>query len=94
MEKKIRKTLYLPEWVGNLLDVEGEKYGGPGIVASAAISSFALLSDNEKKRILQNYRNKEIEIAYSKDAADIVAASGADVSKKKQKRRRRPSKAG
>ncbi len=31
--KKTNKNLYLPDWVIDSLDAEGEKYGGPGAVA-------------------------------------------------------------
>jgi len=72
MSKKIRKTLFLPEWIVNSLDTEGEKYGGPGVVASAAINAFCNLSDSKKKEVLQNYRTKEIEIAYSNKSTDTT----------------------
>ncbi|HUS74330.1 MAG TPA: hypothetical protein VMY06_14825 [Sedimentisphaerales bacterium] len=34
MLKKVRKTLYLPAFVAQLLDKEGEIYDGPGVVAA------------------------------------------------------------
>lgn len=47
--KKINKNLFLPEWLIPLLDMEGERFGGPGIVASAAI--YHLLALPVKDRI-------------------------------------------
>jgi len=67
-EKKVLKTnknLYLPNWIIELLDEEGQKYDGPGIVASAAISSFCEMKNEEKIRAIQKYRNEEIRRAYS-----------------------------
>jgi len=67
MSKKIRKTLYLPEWLADILDLEGEAYDGPGVVASASIQSFSEMDKKNKIATLKNFRSKEIEIAYKQD---------------------------
>ncbi|HEG42828.1 MAG TPA: hypothetical protein ENH94_02150 [Phycisphaerales bacterium] len=90
MNEKKRKTLYLPAFVCEELDVEGEKYDGPGVVASAAINAFCTMPDAEKKIVLQNYRAKEIEFAYADEVDDIV--SEAEAAAEKQKQGQRPSK--
>jgi len=33
MNVKIKNTLYIPDWIAEILDAEGEKYEGPGTVA-------------------------------------------------------------
>lgn len=63
--EKIRKTLYLPEWLEQILTSEGDKYDGPGVVAAAAINGFNELNDENKKLMLKRFRDKEIEIAYA-----------------------------
>lgn len=87
MNEKKRKTLYLPAFVCEELDVEGEKYDGPGVVASAAINAFCALSDTKKKVALQNYRTKEIELAYADEVDDIVSEAEAAVRKRKPGRK-------
>ena len=69
MNEKMRKTLYLQPWIIQILDFEGEKYDGPGIVAMAAIYNFSLKKIIEKKAILREYRAKEIEFAYLDESA-------------------------
>lgn len=83
MTEKKRKTLYLPGFVCEELDVEGEKYDGPGVVASAAINAFCAMSDDKKKLALQNYRTKEIELAYADEVDQIVSEAEAAVQKQK-----------
>ena len=70
MNKKIRKTLYLPEWLADILDSEGEAYDGPGVVAAASIHSFSKMDKKNKISTLRNFRSKEIEIAYGSDLND------------------------
>lgn len=43
MTKKIKKTLYLPEWLVEILDREAELYDGSGTVASTAIYALCEL---------------------------------------------------
>lgn len=95
MNEKNKKTLYLPDWVIGLLDKEGVKYDGPGVVAAASINAFCKLSSQEKIRVLQEFRKSEISLAYrSSDeiATEIVDAAEVDAAKQKQIRSRRPSK--
>lgn len=66
MGKKIRKTLYIPDWIANTLDEEGEKHDGPGVVVSAAIYAFCRLSPDRRISAIQEYRNEEV----VKDYAD------------------------
>lgn len=73
MAEKIRKTLYIPAWIAECLDSEGEKYNGPGILVSAAISLFQDLPPAAKIAALRAYRNKEISLAYG------IPSSSADV---------------
>lgn len=79
MVEKIKKCLYLPDWVADLLDKEGETYDGPGVVASAAITAFCGLKKNEKMKIVQNYRTQEVKRAYQ-DTKDIVENASQDES--------------
>jgi hypothetical protein len=71
MMEKGRKTLYLPAWVIDLLDKEGEKYDGPGVVAAVAITAFCLMKNGEKVKVIQDYRTEEVKRAYS-DVKSIV----------------------
>lgn len=79
MVEKIKKCLYLPDWVADLLDKEGETYEGPGVVASAAITAFCGLKKNEKMKIIQNYRTEEVKRAYL-DSKDVVENAAQDES--------------
>jgi len=78
MAKKSNKTLYLPPWIIEILDFEGEKYDGPGVVAAAAIHHFSLQKRPEKKAILKEYRSKEVDYAYQDEnaASKILAEPG------------------
>ncbi len=67
MAEKIRKTIYVPEWIATFLDDEGKKYDGPGVVFAAAIYSFKKLSKSQKIKALQEYREREISRAYCDD---------------------------
>jgi hypothetical protein len=77
MAEKIRKTLYLPVWVCDLIDREGNIYDGPGVVAAAAIHYFAGLSVAQKKRVMEAYRRAEIENAYADEVVDDAEADAA-----------------
>lgn len=78
MAQKERKTLYLPPWISEILDFEGEKYDGPGIVAASAIHYFSIQNTKNKKNILKEYRSKEIENAYKDEtvAAQTLSEPG------------------
>jgi len=67
MNVKIKKTLYIPDWIAELLDAEGEKYEGPGTVASAAIMFFCQLKEKDKIKALKAYKEREIQRAYKPD---------------------------
>jgi hypothetical protein len=69
MVKKVKKTLYIPEWVVKLLDVEGDRYDGPGVAISTMIYHFSNISMTEKVLAVESFRKKEIEMAYSEWAA-------------------------
>lgn len=68
VNEKIRKTLYLPNWIAELLDSEGERGNGPGVIAAAAISLFCRLSDKDKIAALKTYQEEEIEKSYAPNA--------------------------
>jgi len=99
MSKKIRKTIYIPHWVSEMLDAEGQVYDGPGVVVSAAIHHFCSLNAKQKIEIIQQFRSEEVRRAYGThspeaEAAAIVAAAEADAAKQRRKSRRSSSKAG
>lgn len=90
MSGKIRKTFYIPAWIAEILEEEGALYGGPGVVVSTAINTFCKLSVSQKKKALQDFRQVEIDHAYSADA--IVDAAEADVKANPKKQGHRPSR--
>lgn len=70
MSEKIRKTLYLPQWLVEILDSEGEIYDGPGVVAAASIHNFSKMKKKNKISVLENFRSHEIQKAYLEDDLD------------------------
>lgn len=80
---KVKKSLLLFDFVVDDLDREGELYGGPGIVASAAIYHFCHLSKEEKETVLTDFRITEIRAAYADEVDDIVSEGDAAVQKRK-----------
>ncbi len=70
MSEKIRKTVYVPTWVGTVLDAEGKRYGGPGTVVSAAIAMFHGLAKRDKVSAMKSYRDHEVQAAYDNTAGD------------------------
>jgi len=64
MPEKVRKTLYLPDWVVEYLDAEGNISDGPGLIAAAAIYHFCIKSHQIKKKMLKDYINHAIEVTY------------------------------
>ena len=81
VEKKFKKTgrnFYIPDWVNEVLDLESERYGGPGVVTSSAILAFSSLTDEQKAIAVKAFRNKEIERAYT-DIDIIVENTAKDV---------------
>jgi len=85
---KVKKSLLLFDFVVDDLDREGELYGGPGIVASAAIYHFCHLRKKEKEKVLTDFRVTEIKAAYADEVDQIV--SGAEDAAKKQKPGQKP----
>ncbi len=83
MANKSKKTLFLPDFVIEELDVEGEIYGGPGAVAAAAIYHFCQSDNSEKGRILLSFRESEIIAAYADEVDEIVSEAEAAVLKQK-----------
>ena len=92
MNEKVKKTLYLPDWVADLLDREGQKYDGPGVVAASAITSFCLMSDPDKVKTIQDYRSKEVERAYLDTQSIVESAAQDEKAGKKRTRQKRSSK--
>ncbi len=86
--KKCNKNLFLPDFVCEELDVEGENYGGPGAVAAAAIYHFCHADNSEKGKIMLTFRESEIKTAYADEVDDIV--SEADSAAQKRKPGQRP----
>ena len=76
-EKNLKKgrNFYVPDFVSEMLDSEGERYGGPGVVASSAILMFFNASDKAKRDAVKSFRDAEIDLAY-----DGLACRGVTVS--------------
>ncbi len=70
VNKKVRKTFYIPQWVCDQLEGEGEQYGGPGVVVAAAIAMFCCRSKEEKAGVLKAYREQEIDRSYEDENED------------------------
>ncbi len=64
MNEKVKKSFYIPQWVCDQLESEGEQYGGPGVVVAAAIAMFCSRSKEEKAGVLKAYREEEIDRSY------------------------------
>lgn len=80
MSKKNNKTVYIPDWVIEILDREALNYEGPGTFAAAAIYAFSRLSIGGKKKGLKDYKAQDISISYDeKAAAGIVGRVAHDV---------------
>jgi hypothetical protein len=99
MTEKIRKTVYVPDWIGELLDTEGGCYDGPGVVVSAAIYEFCCLTKKGKIEALNAFRQAEISRAYEteglsdKDLAKSAVSSSLGLEKAHGKKRAsKPSK--
>jgi len=73
MSKKVRKTLYLPEWITEILDKESETIG-PGVVVAASINAFDEMDKTNKKSLLKRFRDKEIDMAYGPNDAKQAKA--------------------
>ena len=77
MVEKIQKTnkmIRTYPWVGDLLEVLGNAYGGNSVVAAAAIYHFSKCKKSEKKRILKDFHSKDIDEAYAQAVNDDAAA--------------------
>jgi len=68
--EKIKKSLYLPAWIVEMLNSEGEIYDGPGVVTGAAILALCDSPQDEKTKIIQRYREKEVSEAYQLSPAE------------------------
>lgn len=90
--QKSNKNLFLPTWIIELLDREGDKMDGPGFVAAAAIYNFCNMTTDAKKEALSSYKDAEIERAYAVDDEQAAAQSVGEEQKYKQKKP--PVKAG
>ncbi len=87
---KLNKNLYLPVWIIEMLDVEGDRYGGPGVVAATAINAFCKANNTQKRTMLRTFRQAEIDRIYNAD--NIVDAAEAEVKATSKKGHRRSSK--
>ena len=67
MQEKITKSVYIPLWINEILDLEGDKYDGPGMVVSAAVFDFSKKKRSDKIKAIQRFRSKEVEMAYFED---------------------------
>jgi hypothetical protein len=65
-ENKVKKNVYVPDWVSKTIDTEGEFYGGPGVVIAASVCLFSRLSQDAKQTALENFRKQEIAHAFGK----------------------------
>lgn len=72
--EKINKNLYLPTWICEMLDIEGDRYDGPGVVAAASINAFCSLDQDAQIEALEAFRGREIKEAYSQDIGEERAA--------------------
>lgn len=75
MQEKIKKTLYIPPWTGRLLDDEGERYDGPGVVAAAAIYNFCTLDHDAQIAALEAFRSQEIKLVYAEGEGHASGAA-------------------
>jgi len=98
MAQKERKTLYLPSWIVEILDIEGEKYDGPGVVVASMIYAFSVKNRKEKIKVLQDYRANEITMAYDdvvvEAILDDISAAKPRAKKKDIQKVRKSSKSG
>ena len=62
--EKTKKNLFLPTWVCEVLDKEGERVGGPGLIAGAAIMAFCSSSPKDRAEMIEKYHKREISEAY------------------------------
>ncbi len=92
MIEKSRKTLYLPNWIISLLDVEARSSKGPGVIAAASILAFCRMSEKAKKKVLKKYSDCEIEYNYAID--DEASAAQPLKADEHSLKRPAPSKAG
>jgi len=83
-------TVVLSESVQALKDELAPIYGLKNIL-SAGLLLFSRLSDTEQKKILGYVHNLA---KADQEAAELVSAAEADAAKHKQRRGRKPSKAG
>lgn len=81
--EKLNKNLFLPNFVCEELDTEGENYGGPGAVAAAAIYHFCHSDNSQKGMIMLAFREREIRTAYADEVDEIVVEAEASVQKRK-----------
>ncbi|MBN2211805.1 MAG: hypothetical protein JW709_10465 [Sedimentisphaerales bacterium] len=64
--EKQKKTLHLPQWICELLDMEGSRLGGrPGYVAAAAILMFNDADPDRKAHYLRRLHEQELTDAYN-----------------------------
>ncbi len=62
---KTRKTLYLPQWLVDLLDAEADRVDGPGKIVSASTLHFLESAESERIDMITRFRAKDLIVAYS-----------------------------
>lgn len=75
--EKVKKNLFLPDWLAGQLDAEGEKAGGPGLVAGAALWSFLELEPAGRIEALQGFQRAMLDRSYGQTAKRIVKKAAA-----------------
>jgi len=84
MNKKIRKTVFVPVWIARVIDFEGIAYDGPGVVIAAAIHHFSNMTKDEKVKTVQEYLNREVSLAYEDESE--AAGNSATLARIQKKR--------
>ena len=87
---KLNKNFYVPAWIADKLDSEADRYDGPGVVVSAALLAFCDSTNEQKRQMLKEFRQAEIDYAYNEAASDVVAAEELAKEKKQSRNRRSP----
>lgn len=88
---KINKNLFIPQWIAELLDLEGERCEGPGGIAAVAIYTFCKMADKDKNTAIKQYKAKEIDYIYPMGSqtskGENPPTKCSELQKKKQKER-------
>lgn len=66
---KLKKNLFIEDWLVKMMDVEALQAGGQGELASAAIYNFCTAPKEHKAQMLLDYRKKEVSMSYNETLA-------------------------